>query len=158
MKTVILYVCKHGVAGKIAQLIRDSFPVGEITIIDLKKVDDFNIEHFDIVILGTSTNSGKINRKMHSFISKNAWTLLRKQLGLYLYCKDKTNATRLLDHAYPYELKLHSKSCRAICDEVNYKRVGFIERTIVRRISNRFKFEIQPDGYQLNAFIKEMTE
>jgi len=158
METVILYVCKHGTTEKIAQIIGDSLPIGNATIIDLKKVEEYNIEHFDTVILGTSTHSGKINRKMRSFISKNAWTLLRKQLGLYLYSNDKNNAAQLLDYAYPNELKIHSKSCRVIGGEFNYDGMSFIEKTLARKILNKGKSASEIDNSQLIAFIEEMTK
>lgn len=158
MKTAIFYVSKHGPTEKVAKMIGDSLSIENTTIIDLEKKEEYNLDHYNTVILGTSIHSGKIHRKMRNFITKNAWILLRKPLGLYLYCMDKSKAAEQLQQAYPNELKLHSKSCRAIGGEFNFERMGFIKKALVKKKSGSAKSISEIDSSQLDAFIKEMKK
>lgn len=158
MKTAIFYVSKHGPTEKVAKIIGDSLSIDKTNLINLKIAKNYDLEQYDAVILGSSLSSGKIHKEMRKFISINAWKLLKKPLGLYLFCLDKTKAAAQLHIAYPSELQMHSKSCRAIGSELNFSRMNAFQRIIVQKFSAISDDSAQIDNNQVEAFIAEMKK
>ncbi|GAB1405202.1 MAG: flavodoxin domain-containing protein [Lentimicrobiaceae bacterium] len=156
MKTVIVYVDNQGAIEKIARLIGNALPVSKVTLINLKKTDTCNLENYDVVILGSSAQSLRTNREMRSFINRNVWTLLRKELGLYVYDSQHHNTAHLPDFAFPDELKAHSKSCRVIGRPPDYQSIGFIDKLLARRRQRSLENESDINTAHLNTFIEEM--
>ena len=158
MKTAIFYVSKHYPTEKVAKLIGDSLSVDKTNLINLKSAKEYDLEQYDAVILGSSLSSGKIHKEMRKFISINAWKLLKKPLGLYLFCLDKSNAAAQLHIAYPSELQMHSKSCRAIGSDLNFNSMNVLQRIIVEKFSNISDDSPEIDPIQLDAFIADMKK
>ena len=158
MKTAIFYVSKHHPTEKVAKLIGDSLSVDKTNLINLKRAKDYDLEQYDAVILGSSLSSGKIHKEMRKFISINAWKLLKKPLGLYLFCLDKSNAAAQLHIAYPSELQMHSKSCRAIGSDLNFNSMNVLQRIIVQKFSAISDNSPGIDSNQLDAFIEDMKK
>ncbi|MEI6822199.1 MAG: flavodoxin domain-containing protein [Bacteroidota bacterium] len=136
MKTLILYITKHGCTEKIANMLKAR--IGEdVYIRNLKNDYSIDLNLYDNVIIGSSIHMGKIPRRMKKFCKENAGMLLNKRLGLYISCMFEGDvASKQLADAYPQILKDASIAFDFLGGEFNFKKMNFIDKLMVKKVAN----------------------
>lgn len=138
MKTVIIYVSKHGTTEKVAKLIKEKLENhGQVELISLKDNRNPNLMNFDKVILGTSIYAGMPSKKMIEFCKVYQDKLLQKKLGLFICCMQPDKEVRLeqLRNAYPEVLRSHAITTGVMGGEFLFDKLNFFERLVVKKAS-----------------------
>jgi menaquinone-dependent protoporphyrinogen oxidase len=135
MKTAIIYSSSHGTTEKAAHLLRENL-VGEVELINLKKLPNPDMEEYESVIIGSSVHAGSIQGKVKNFIGKNLNVLLAKKIGLFLCCMHEgEEAKKQFEKGYPEELRDIAISNGLFGGEFIFSKMNFIERKIIKKIS-----------------------
>lgn len=136
MKIAIIYATKHGCADKCAHTLANEIETNT-AIINLELSTDANLAEFDTIIIGGSIHAGMINKKVKKFIDKNIEKLLEKKLGLFLCCLfDGDTALKQFQDAYPEELRNKAVAHGLFGGELDFNKMNFIEKTIVKKVAN----------------------
>ena len=158
MRTLIIYMTKHGTAEKAARILEEKLK-GEIRLVNLKQNRNPDLSGFDTVIIGGSIHIGRIQRGIKNFALKNMKTLLKKRLGLYLCCMEEgEGACRQFNEAFPEELRGHAAARGHFGGEFYFQRMNFIERAIIRKIANIEENISRLDQKAIDLFIDEIMK
>lgn len=156
MKIAIVYSSHHGTTEKVAQKISKALNPGEVEIFNLKKGQIPDVSEFECVIIGGSIHAGSIQKSVRTFCDKNQSELLKKRLGLFLCCMEKSKAQEQFDNAYPAVLRNQAHSCKILGGEFIFNRMNFIEKLMVRKISGIHESISDIDEGLIATFAEEM--
>lgn len=134
MKTIILYMSKHGTTEKVAKFLSDLL-LSEVVLIDLRKNPNPDTSDADMVVIGGSIHMGMIQKRIRKYCEKNQDQLLSKPLGLYICCMETGETEKLqLARAFPKKLRDHAKAIALPGGELRIGKMNFIERVMVKKI------------------------
>ncbi len=133
MNTVILFTTKHGTAAKCAGLLKEKAEE-KIEVVNLMETQDFSVEPFDKVILGSSVYVGKIQPEMTVFCKKHKQELLTKELGLFICSGDHGETGRGYLKLFGEELHKLAVSKKLFGDEIYWEKLNFMEKLAMRII------------------------
>ena len=156
MKTAIVYCSKHGTTEKIAGLIADKLDGEEVSVINLDKDNGPDPEIFDRIIVGGSIHEGSIQKRVKQFYTKNLQTLLRKELGLFICYLNKEKQNEQFEHAFPQELREHSKARGYFGGELLFERMNFLDRWIVRIVAKKKENVSEIDYPAIDRFVADL--
>lgn len=136
MRTLIVYCSSHGTTEKAVQLLSEWLE-GEVLAVDLKRDKVlYDVNDYDIVMIGGSIHAGRIQGKIKHFIGKYHDILMTKKLGLFLCCwHDGETAVEQFDEAFPEELRNRAVANGIFGGEFLVSKMNFIERQIVKKVS-----------------------
>ena len=156
MKTLIVYISKHGCTETCAQKLAEKLD-GDVEILNMKKSQPAELTAFDTIIIGGSIHAGQIQKAVKKFCENNMDTLLDKKIGLFICCMEEgENAQNQLDNAYPPELRRHASALGLLGGEFNFEKMNFIERAIVKKIANIDKSVSKILDENIDEFAKTM--
>lgn len=136
MSILIVYMTRHGCAGKAAELLEGKIN-DEVTIINLKKDSKPDLSKFDTIIIGGSIHAGRVQKGIKKFCRMNLDMLLKKGLGLYLCCMEEgEKAQKQFDEAYSEELRNHATATGLFGGEFDLNKMNFFERAIVKKVAH----------------------
>lgn len=156
MKCLIIYSTKYGATQIYAQMIADHANYK----IDSQNVKDITVEKlqdFDTVVLGSSIYVGKVNKSMQKFCEKYEDILLTKRLYLFIngLLADEELAKELAN-AYTDELRKHATHQVAFGGKVNFSKLKFMDKKIMRMVSKQDpRFEIFDNSTNLSLLNEE---
>ncbi len=135
MKTLIVHDTEYGFSKKASEKIMDNLG-DEVTLVNLKKQPIPELNLFNRVIIGGSVRGGKLQKRVKDFCYRNIDELKRKELGLFICCIDEREAAESqFMEAYPEELVFAAKSTAVFKGNLNFERMNFLERFIVKKVS-----------------------
>ena len=156
MKTLIVYISKHGCTETCAQKLAEKLD-GEVEILNMKKSPPVELSEFDAIVVGGSIHAGQIQKVVKKFCENNMAMLLKKKLGLFICCMEEgENAQKQLETAYPAELRQHASALGLFGGEFNFEKMNFMERAIVKKIANIDKSVSKIFDDNIDAFAKKM--
>ncbi|HKK82425.1 MAG TPA: flavodoxin domain-containing protein [Prolixibacteraceae bacterium] len=135
MKTAIIYISKNGATEKVAGMLQKSNKTKDIEAFNLKEKKHIDLHNYQNIIIGSPIYAGKIMNPVKRFIDDNMVQLLNMNVSLFICCMDDNRADEELQNAYPELLRKHALFCEHVGGEFNFKRMNFVERTIVKKIS-----------------------
>ena len=139
MKTVIIYISKHGTSERIARLL-NSHLLGQADLVNLKKNRFVDLSKYDQVILGSSIHAGRNQKRMQRFCEKNSYELVQKKIGLYIACMEEGEKSLLqLETSYPEVLRNKAVVQKVLGGEFLFEKMNFIEKSIIKKISGMDK-------------------
>ena len=157
MKTVIIYISKHGTTEKVAKIIADKLNLGKTDLINLSKEKIINIESFDRIIIGGSIHMASVHKKTKKFCEYNNSTLLEKTLGLFLCCMETgEKSIEQFENAFSKDLRRHALSTAMLGYEYNLDKMNFIERILVKKISGSKESISEIDYKGIENFVTEL--
>ncbi|NOY50434.1 MAG: flavodoxin [Chlorobi bacterium] len=157
MKTVIIYISKHGTTEKVARLIADKLDPGKTELINLGKDKVVGIDAFDRIIIGGSIHMATVHKKTKKFCEANNSTLLKKTLGLFLCCMETgEKSIEQFEDAFPEDLRRHASSTLLPGYEYNLDKMNFFERILVRKISGSKESISKIDHDKIERFVNEL--
>ena len=107
MNTLLVYEGKHGFTEKCARLLAEKIP-GEVYLLDLRQEEQADPKNYDTLIVGGSVYMGKIRKEAAAYCRVHKQQLLKKKLGLFIYCANSEKAEEQAEGAYPAELLQHA--------------------------------------------------
>lgn len=158
MKTLILYMSKHGCTEKAANTLKENLISHEVSILNLRKEKAPSLNDFEVIIIGSSIHAGQNQKKIKKFCEQNMDILLTKKLGLYLSCMEKGDkAAEQLTNAYPEALTKHAISVEIFGGEFNFDQMNFIEKAIIKKIAKTDKNVSTLDEEKIKNFAKKFA-
>lgn len=137
MNTCILFTTKHGAVEKCARTLQTKLG-GEVRLVNLMREKAPDLAPFDTVILGCSIYMGRAQGRMSRFVAEQAAGLAGKKLGLFICCGARGDeAMGQLDKAYPESLRTGALAREVLGDAVDFDKVGFFTRMIVKKTSGK---------------------
>jgi len=159
MKTVIIYITKHGTTEKVAQLIADKLNADKTEFVNLNKENIIDIESFDRIIIGGSIHMASVHKKTREFCESNKSTLLKKTLGLFLCCMETgEKSIEQFENAFSEEIRRHATSTALLGYEYNLDKMNLFERILVKKISGSKKSISEIDYNGIAKFVNELEE
>ena len=160
MGTLILYASMYGAVEACAKQIQEIIGVDTTTIIDCKKGKvPTDLSGYETIILGCSVHASKIQDCITGFTRQRLPELGAKRLGLFVSATDKAeNTARIVEQAFEADFldKLHAVSY--VGGKVDYQRMNFIIRGLMKRITKRNDSFSTIDEQVLRAFAERMAE
>jgi len=157
MKTIIIYISKHGTTEKVARIIADKLNSGKTELVNLSKEKIMDIETFDRIIIGGSIHMASVHKKTKKFCESNKSILLTKTLGLFLCCMEKgEKSIEQFENAFSEDLRRHASSTALLGYEYNLDKMNFFERILVKKISGSKESISEIDYKGIVRFVNEL--
>jgi len=152
MKTVIIYISKHGTSERIASRI-NSYLRASADLINLRKTRYIDLSKYDQVILGSSIHAGQNQKRMKRFCEKNSFELTQKRIGLYIACMEEgEKAKEQLLNSYPEGLREIALAQYVLGGEFIFEKMNFIEKAIIKKISGLDKTVSRIKEHEIEEF------
>lgn len=135
MSTLIVYGTKYGCAEKCAKILAEKLS-GDLEMYNLKERRDVDLSRYDSVIIGGSIYVGRIQKEVSEFCTKNLDSLKEKKIGLFICAMQSGDELeKELEIAFPKELSDNSIAKENFGGEFIMKKMNFLERAIVKKVS-----------------------
>lgn len=156
MKTLIVYLSRHGCAEKASQLVSGQLE-GEISVIDLQKEKNPDISTYPAVIIGGSIHASQVQDGIKKFCKKNLDRLLQIKVGLFICCMETGDvAWKQFNEAFPQELRDHATAKGLFGGEFNLGKMSFFERKIVEKVANVTESKSMMNMDAIREFAKKL--
>lgn len=134
MNTLIAYGTKYGCAKNCATELSKELN-DNVDIVNLKENNKIDLEKYGRVIIGGSVYIGKIQKEVTEFINLNLNDLTKKEIGLFICGMQEGDVIEkeIVDN-FPQELLSKAKSVKHFGGEFVFKKMNFMEKTIVKKI------------------------
>lgn len=132
MKTLLIYVSKHGCTAKCAQELASQLG-RETTLANLREGTP-DLKEFDGIILGGPIYAGNLPQEMKKFMSANGDSLQNKKLGLFICCGQVENGPEQLDTAFPQALRSHASVQASFGGAISLEKQNFLIRTMLKKV------------------------
>ena len=160
MRTLILYASMYGAVAECAETIKEIIGSETTTIIDCKKGKvPTDLSMYDTIIFGCSVHASKIQDCITGFTRQRFTEIETKQLGLFVSATDKPeNTARIVEQAFSRDFldKLHAIAY--VGGKVDYKKMNFIIRGLMKRITKRSESFSTFDDQVIRRFAERMAE
>jgi menaquinone-dependent protoporphyrinogen oxidase len=134
MSTLIAYGTKYGCAEKCAIELSKELN-DKVDIVNLKENNNIDLAKYDNVIIGGSAYIGKIQKEVTEFITLNVNELMKKEIGLFICGMQEGDLIeKEIADNFPVELLKKAKSVKHFGGEFTFKKMNFMEKTIVKKI------------------------
>jgi len=150
MKTAVIYASKYGTTESCAKQVADAL---KADLISLERKSKINLSTYDRIILGSSVYIGKLRKPMRQFIENNKSALSKQTHGIFVCCSDTTEFKGL----YPDSLEQSVKNTGKFGYEIKYEQMKFIDRIIMKKVSEQETSASYIDQEAIQAFINKMN-
>lgn len=158
MKTLIVYITRHGCAQKVAFSLKDKIN-GEVDMLNLREKQKTDLNFYDTIVLGGSIHMGKIHKRLKTFCEHYDNDLLNKKLGIFLcHMYQGDVAVRQYEEAFSEKLRNHAIAKGLLGGEFEFEKMNLIEKMMVRKIANTKKSISQIDEQAIVDFVDKMNE
>jgi menaquinone-dependent protoporphyrinogen oxidase len=134
MRAILIYTTKHGTTLKVANTILHSSK-HNISLNNLKKNSNPNLENYELVIIGSSLHAGSISRKMKKYLKHNENILLSKKLAIYLCGMQEAKTEEQFSANFSEKLRNHSFATTFVGGEFLFEKMNFVQKSIIKKIS-----------------------
>ena len=149
MKTIVLYDTKYGFTEKCARYLYEKLEESDIR----KLNDDYNINDYDRIFLGTYIDDGEVSAKTRDFLKQHKSKLLNKKLGIFCSALDKNDYLNALQKSLDPEIFYNSKIVLP-GGKVNLEELSFLEKRRIRKRINVVENTEEFHPYKLDELLK----
>lgn len=136
MDVLIAYATKHGCTEKCAKLLSEKLN-GRVDLCNLQEGRVPELTHYDKVVIGGSVYIGRIRKEVTEFCAKNLNILEDKKVGLFICgMRDGDDANTEINTSFPQKLLNAAVAKEHFGGEFIFKNMNFMERFIVKKVSN----------------------
>ena len=155
MKTLIVWAGKYGFTQKCAELLKDKL-TGETDILNAKEAQDIP-DGYDAVILGSSVYAGSLRKELVEFTALNKERLMGLKLGFFLSAFDE-DYEKYLEKNLDDELYAHISVKGRFGYAFDFKKMGFLERNIIKMISKKKESTEAVDDEAVSVFTENIKK
>lgn len=156
MKTLIVYAGNQEAIKSIAEQMKEDLGK-DVDLVNLKDESDPSIEPYQRIIIGGSAKGGQVQKRLNAFCTKNLDELLVKETGLFICSMEEGEAAkRQLMDFYPEELYNTAKSTAIIKSGIDYSRMNFFEKMLVRKVKRLRRNSYTSDYEGIQKFSRRM--
>jgi len=156
MKILIVYATKYGCTEKAVNRLADCLGP-EVELLNLGNKDNKNIslKNYDVVIAGGSIYAGNIQKEVKQFCSENIYTLLQKQLGLFICCGFSDKAEEQLKNSFANKLLEHAAVTGYFGYEFKFDQMNFVESFMVKTMAKVKENKSDIKEEKINEFAEQ---
>lgn len=129
MKVLILYETKSGFTKDCAMKLHKALDGSEM--FDIHK-DDFNIDDYEVVLIGTPIYKTKLEPLTISYITKHKWKLLDKKLGIFCAGMNTKEFNLAVQESLPGEIFLHAEIVHC-GGKIVYQSLSWVDKRTVKK-------------------------
>jgi menaquinone-dependent protoporphyrinogen oxidase len=157
MKTLIAYSTTLGCTEQCASKLKDDL-VDDVEMVRISRRRKFNLQDYEVIIVGGSIHEGMIQRSVHNFCEANLDILLKKQVGLFVCCMDPdADEKKLIQQAFPDTLVKHALASGFFGGELNIKKMNLLQKIMTRKAA-RLQKEPDIDFQKILTFANEIQQ
>jgi len=158
MKTAIIYASKHGTTEKVANRLALKLRTDghHVELFNLRSTISPDLDNYERIIIGGSIYGGKIQKGLVNFCENNKEKLTEGSLGLFICCMLKDKAQEEFDNAFCEDLRCHSSANGIMGGEFVFENMNFLERFIVKRMTQMTSSEYDLDTRAISQFLKDL--
>lgn len=157
MKTIIIYISKHGTTETVAKIIADKLNSGKTELVNLRNEEIMDLESFDSIIIGGSIHMASVHKKLKKFCESNNSILLTKTLGLFVCCMETgEKSIEQFENAFSEDLRKHATSTALLGYEYKLDKMNFVERILVKKITGSKESVSEIDHEGIDRFVNEL--
>ncbi len=158
MKTLIAFTTKYGSVEKTANLLKNLLN-DHVTVKNLKDEKIKTLELYDTVILGGSIYRGKVQSELTDFINSNMSLLMNKRIGIFVNAgeSDPVKKDKQFENAFPEKIFSHAFSRHIFGDEIDFKKLTLIEKTMLYLIKKTKESYSNIDINEINKMANEIN-
>ncbi len=140
MKSLILYSSTDGHTKKICDFINANTTKNNFEILSINNVLDFDLEKYELIVLGASIRYGKHKVEVLKFVNRNLETLNRKKNAFFSVNVVARKPEKNSPDTNPYikkflkKTKWIPKKLGVFAGKVDYPKYNFFNRLIIRFI------------------------
>ncbi|HHX01371.1 MAG TPA: flavodoxin [Firmicutes bacterium] len=157
MKTLIVYGSRYGCTQRCAGLLEARL-AGEVTLHNVSESDEVDLDQFEQVVIGTPIYMGRILPQVSRFCQQHHDQLLQKPLAVFVCCGFPDKAEAQLHSAFSQELLAHARFKDTFGYALNFEKMSFLDRLIVRMVSKEKSSQSRIDEDKINALAALMNE
>ncbi len=157
MKIAIVYCSNHGTAEKVAFLIAEKQEGNEVDVVNLLKTPNPAIQQYDRIIIGGSIYFGAIQKQIKRFCDYNEDVLEQKELGLFICCMLDEQRKVQFENAFSEKLRLHSRANSCFGGELQFEKLNFLEKLIVRKVAKTGAADLHIDFTAIDQFVNDLN-
>lgn len=157
MKSIVIYITKHGTTKKVAEMI--SKKLGNATLVNLRDEKDPDICAYDQVVLGMPLYAGTAAGAMKTFCIAHDKELTDKKLGLFVCGLQSVGSKEReteMELAYTPTLKKHSKIYSFLGGELIQKNLTMAEKLIARMLFRTDRDIKAIDKSAIKSFVSQL--
>ncbi len=155
--TLIAYSTTLGCTEQCASKLKEDLGEG-VELVRISRRRRFNLQQYEIIIVGGSIHEGMIQRSVRRFCETNLADLLSKQVGLFICCMDPdANEKELIERAFPDLLVEHALASGFFGGELNIKKMNLLQKIMTRKAA-RLQKEPDIDIEKILAFAHKIQD
>ncbi len=137
MSTLVIYMSKHGCAGKAARIIRENLHDDDVTLVDLKTKPAIDLSRYDTIIIGGPVYLGSLQKGLRNFCDKNLPALLTKRIGLFICCMNQGDAACAhYESVFDASLRFRAVAAGIFGGELDFEHLSLIEKSVLGQVVN----------------------
>ena len=156
MNTLIVYASNHGTTAKVAERISRLMGYNRCKTVNIREITPPPLDQFDSIIIGGSIHYGKVQKIIRKYCETHMDELLTKKLGLFICYMDKTQEMEEYLNSFPAPLIKHAHAEGFFGGEINYDKMNFVEKFIVRKHLGHTDSISRIDSQSINHFAIQM--
>jgi len=158
MKTLIAYMSTHGCTENVVVELKEKLS-SEVTLVNLKKNPNPDLDEYHRVIIGGSIHAGHIQKRVKDFCERNLEVLQHKEVGLFICCMyEGQTAKDQLKNAFPERLHQYSKTEGIFGGEFNFTKMNFLEKMVVKNVAHVKESVSNVDHKSIEKFAKRVEK
>jgi len=135
MRTLIVYMSKHGCSEKAATLIQRHLDDPDVQVVNLARNPTIDPSPFEGVIIGGPVYLGALQKRLTRFCERHRQVLVKKHLGLFICCMNMGDAARRhFETVYDAELRDAAAAVGLFGGELNFETLGPMEKAIIGQV------------------------
>ncbi|WZL72982.1 flavodoxin domain-containing protein [Clostridiaceae bacterium 35-E11] len=157
MKTLILFSSKYGATEKCVGLIMKELK-RKPDVINLKKQTCKDIDRYDTILIGGAIYAGKLQGEVKKFVEDNQECLYKKNIGLFLCCKEEEQAIEYLKTSLPDAIIQKAFIKEHLGHEINLERMNFLEKLLLKTVFKVKKSYSKINDHAIKRIAKNINE
>ncbi|MFP4289315.1 MAG: flavodoxin domain-containing protein [Bacteroidota bacterium] len=155
MQTAIIYTTMHGSTEKIVNKMKQYLGEYNTQAINLKKVENIDLDVFDRIVIGGSVHAGMIQKSIRDFCRDHTVELNEKPLALFTCGMNEPEFDQQIKRAFPAILRSHAKVIKPFTGEFLFDKMNFFQRLVVRKISGIRQSVCKIKDEEIRVFVEE---
>ena len=149
---------RHGTTEKIVFQLAERLGKNNTEIIKLERNRLPDLSQYEVVLIGGSIHTGRIQRQVRKFCILNEPQLLKKKIGLFICSIETPETDEEFFSAFPARLRKHAIASGKFGGELLFSKMGFVERVYTRLVYGVSEDLQQIDKAAIENFIDKLTE
>ncbi len=154
MKTLILYETQKGFTKECGEKLLENLE--DAYLFDIRK-GKFNLEEYDVILVGAPIYEGKIDKVTIKFFESNKWKLLDRKLGVFCAGMNTQEFNQAMQESLPGEIFLHAEIVHC-GGRINYDTLSWKEKRILKKRLGIKKSDFLDYSFKLNELVKWVNQ